>query len=376
MQTTEKMAEQRIVLAAAQGLAVRSSALVARGLRDLSRDSNWLIKKAFTGRAEHLALSSAGQVCAIAPQGRHSAQRVVLYDIERSVPTLALSVPNELPIAATDLPASFAWSPAGHQLIAAWGAWQPALHVFDLGAKMLLGTFGKCRSFPGRLAWSDTGKYFVAGSSGGKRASLRLWRAAEGAALPFSGAPAREIGAPEWIETQAAGAEFADEESFAGYGRAAFSPDEKSLATVVEIRGDWADDSIVVLGVPGLEKHNAIAAQGHVTDLTWTPDSRQMVYCAAGQAYRVAASSVDCEPLPFGAELCACHPHLPLCACFSSWLKNSAKGRLFLVDLKRLAVFDEYAAEGIVDLRWSLDGSKAFAVTQAGLAYIYEPPLV
>jgi hypothetical protein len=39
-------------------------------------------------------------------------------------------------------------------------------------------------------------------------------------------------------------------------------------------------------------------------------------------------------------------------------------------------VFDEYAAEGVVDLRWSRDGSKAYAVTADGLAYIYElPPL-
>jgi hypothetical protein len=90
------------------------------------------------------------------------------------------------------------------------------------------------------------------------------------------------------------------------------------------------------------------------------------------------SSEPPAEPqvLPFGAELCACHPQLPLCLCFSSWLKNSAKGRLFLVDLNRLVVFDEYAAEGVVNLRWSLDGSKAYAVTADGLAYIYDPPLL
>jgi hypothetical protein len=49
---------------------------------------------------------------------------------------------------------------------------------------------------------------------------------------------------------------------------------------------------------------------------------------------------------------------------------------LFLVDLNRLTVFDEYAAEGVVNLRWSLDGSKAYAVTADGLAYIYEPALL
>src|SRR5271155_5484395 len=55
METIEKSAERRIVPVGAQGLAVRSSTLVARGLRDLSRDSNWLIKKVFTGTARHLA---------------------------------------------------------------------------------------------------------------------------------------------------------------------------------------------------------------------------------------------------------------------------------------------------------------------------------
>ena len=375
METIDKSAERRIVPAGTQGLAVRSSALVARGLRDLSRDSNWLIKKVFRGHTRHLAISSTGQVCAISPQGRHSAQRVVLYDIELCVPNLALSVPNELPVAATDLPAAFVWSPTGRHLVAAWGAWSPVLHIFDLHGKALLGTFGESKSFPAHLTWSDTGKYFAAGTSGGSGASLRLWESAKDSAT-LARTAASEIGTPEWIEAQAAGAEFADEGSFWGYGRAAFSPDEKSLASVVEIRGDWADDSIVILDVPRLQNRNAFTAQGHVTDLTWTPGGQHIVYCAAGQAYRLEAATPTFEPLPFGAELCACHPHLPLCVCFSSWLKNSAKGRLFLVDLNRLTVFDEYAAEGVVDLRWSLDGSKAFAVTQDGLAYIYEPPLL
>jgi hypothetical protein len=29
-----------------------------------------------------------------------------------------------------------------------------------------------------------------------------------------------------------------------------------------------------------------------------------------------------------------------------------------------------------VDLRWSVEGSKAYSVTPDGLAYIYEPPLL
>jgi len=383
MELSEKPSTKQIVPAGSQALAVRSSALVVRGLRDLARDSNWLIKKVFTGRSPHLAISPAGQLSAISPQVQHAARhgqpRVVLYDVELSVPTLALSVPGELPASASDSPAAFAWSPTAHYLVAAWSAWQPQLHCFDLHVKMLLGTFGEFRDFPHSIGWSDTGKYFAAASAGGKAASLRLWHADRDAAAhhgPFAGPPANEVGVPNSIEPQQYGEEFAEEGAFGGYGRIAFSPDEHSIAAVVEIQGDWADDSIALFDVPTLQNQRAFGAQGHITDLTWTPDSRQIIYCAAGQAYRLEVGTMFFEPLPFGAELCVCHPQLPLCVCFSSWLKNSAKGRLFLADLNRQTVFDEYAAEGVMDLRWSLDGSKAYAVTRDGMAYIYEPPLI
>lgn len=383
MELKERTSTKQIVPAASQALAVRSSALVARGLRDLARDSNWLIKKVFAGRSPHLAISPTGELSAISPQLQQAArpgqQRVVLYDIELSVPTLALSVPGESTAPAADAPAIFAWSPTAHYLVAAWSAWQPALHCFDLHGKMLLGTFGEFRHFPHSLSWSDTGKFFAAATSGGKAASLRVWKANRDAAAlqcPFAGSPAGEVGVPNSIEPQQYGEEFAEEGAFRGYGRTAFSPNEHLLAAVVEIQGDWADDSIALFEVPALQNQLAFGAQGHITDLTWTPDSRQIVFCAAGQAYRLEVESMFFEPLPFGAELCVCHPHLPLCVCFSSWLKNSAKGRLFLADLSRQTVFDEYAAEGVVDLRWSLDGSKAYAVTRDGMAYIYEPPLI
>jgi WD40 repeat protein len=383
MELSEKPSTKQIVPAGSQALAVRSSALVVRGLRDLARDSNWLIKKVFNGRSPHLAISPAGQLSAISPYqqhgARHGQQRVVLYDIELSVPTLALSVPGESSAPAADSPVAFAWSPTARYLVAAWGAWQAQLHCFDLHGKMLLGTFGDYRHFPHSIGWSETGKYFAAASAGGKAASLRLWQADRDAAAhhgPFAGSPASEVGVPNSVEPQQYGEEFAEEGAFRGYGRTAFSPNERLLAAVVEIQGDWADDSIAIFDVPSLQNQLAFGAQGHITDLTWTPDSRQIVYCAAGQAYRLEVESMFFEPLPFGAELCVCHPHLPLCVCFSSWLKNSAKGRLFLADLSRQTVFDEYAAEGVVDLQWSLDGSKAYAVTRDGMAYIYEPPLI
>jgi WD40 repeat protein len=371
---------QQIVPAASRGLALRSAALVGRGLRDMARDSNWLIKKVFPGFTPRLAISAMGTLSLIAPPDQGGSQRVVLYDIERAGPTLALAVPQEAAgpaagVAAQDFLAAFAWSPSARHLVAAWGAWQPALHIFDLHGKMLLGTFGDFKNFPVCLAWSSAGNFFAAASARGKGASLRLWQA-ETSALPFAQSPTKEMGVPDGFERQTYEAEFGEEGAFGGYGRTAFSPDESILASVIEIRGDWADDSIVLADVPALRTQNVFQAQGHITDLTWTPDSRQIIYCAAGQAYRLDVESLAFEPQPFGAELCVCHPHLPLCICYSSWLKNSAKGRLFLVDLGHQIVFDEYAAEGIVDLRWSVDGSKAYAMTRDGMAYIYEPPLI
>jgi hypothetical protein len=387
MPTREKSGIGALVRAGQQALAMRSATLVARGLRDLTRDSNWVVKKIFTGYSSALAISGLGHVCFISRQfqrgGQHRTgdlgQRVVLYDVEMSTPMIALSVPDEVPVGEQDLAGAFAWSPSTRFLAAAWGGWRPALHSFDLHGKIFLGTFGEFGIVPRCLAWSGSEKYFVEACSGGKQASLRLWRVRDdgmSSSGPLAGQPTSELGVPGWLERQTYEAEFGEEGAFGGYGRCVFSPNEKTLASVIEIHGDWADDSIALLAVPTLKKQNAYQAQGHITDLVWSHDGRKIIYCAAGQAYCLTVETMDCEPLPFGAELCVCHTHLPLCICYSSWLKNSAKGRLFLVDLTRMEVLDEYAAEGVVNLRWSSDGSKAYAATQNGMAYIYEPTLL
>jgi hypothetical protein len=375
MMKTHEKPGQKIVHAPVQSLAVRSAALVSRGLRDLARDSNWLVKKVFAGRSSHLSISATGQVCGIVSGASSSAARAIICEMETIAPELTLAVPKQSHARDADSPARFAWSPASRYMSATWDGWQSAIHLFDMQAKTFLGTFGEYKELPKFLTWSDTGKYFCVSASSGKKTGLRLWRATR-RDIPISGAPLSHTGAPHGIESQSFGEGFAEEGAFLGYGRCAFSPDEKSLACVAEIRGEWADDSIVVFDVPTLRKRDALQAQGHITDLAWTHDSQQIIYCAAGQAYRLPLSKMGSEALPFGAELCACHPHLPLCVCFSAWLKNSAKGRLFVVDLGQLTIRDEYPAEGVVDLRWNLDGSKAYAIAQDGLAYIYDPPLI
>ncbi len=374
METDEKAASHKIVHAPGRALAVRSAALVARGLRDLARDSNWLVRKLFSQHTRDVAISSAGAVAVISPALQSGTPRLCVYDIENAGPGIALPVPDEPPICPPNLPASLAWSPDAKQLVAAWAGWRPKLHRFDVQARVLAGTFGDFANVPAQLKWSPGGEFFAAAAAG-KKASLRIW-AVPGHAAAISECPAGELGIPGCVERQTYEAEFGDDGAFAGYGSTAFSPDGSLLATVVQIQGEWADDSILIANVPGLREQTAVQVPGHITSLTWTPDGKHIVYCAAGQAYRLALDTRESQPLPVAAEICSCHPHLPVCLCFTSWLKNSAKGQLSLLDLSRLAAYDEHPAEGITHLRWSADGSKAYAVSEDGLAYIYEPPLI
>ena len=359
-----------------QGLALRSAALVRRGLRDLARDSNWLVRKVFTEPVSHAAVSPDGQVCTLSQQIRQGAQSLTLYDVERCVPTLTLGLSPQPNAASTNSPAKFAWSPDGRYLLGAWGTHAGTLEVFDLQAKVMAGSFGQFAAPPSDIAWSPNGT-LVATACVGKAPSLELWRmhpqAASGNPIAL---PVQQLRTAEWIEERTMGAAAGQEGSLAGYGQLAFSPNAKSLAATVHINGEWADDLIVLLGTRTLRKKMLFEAQGAVTDMTWSNDGHRFVYCSAGQAYGVDPLSAECTSLPFGGEQCAWHPHLPICLFFSSWLRSSAKGRLFLADMNRITMFDECPAEGILDLSWSADGSKAYAVTNEGLAYIYEPELL
>jgi len=344
-------------------LAVRSAALIARGLRDLAGDSNWLVRKIFDGTASRGILSPHGQVCAL----RDDSSDLTFIDLEHSLPAFTLNLRQP--------PAATAFSADGHRLLVAYSSPQPSLELFNLRSKNSLGSWPilAAGAAPTSIELaSSPSSSLIAVSCSGQRPSLSLWSTPQAnASLPTSSL--RQIETPDWIETQGDETDSAEAGAFAGYGRIAFSPDEKSLAVVAQIAGEWADDLIAVLDVATLRKKAVFEVQGRVTDLAWSADSRAFVYCSAGQAYAVDAVSHESTSLPFGAEKCAWHPHLPVCLFFSSWLRSSAQGRIFLADMDRLRSYDESPAENICDLRWNLDGSKAFAISPDGLAFLYEP---
>jgi len=376
MEMTEKMPSGQIVRAGSSAgggaLALRSATLVARGLRDLARESNWLRVQIFSGKASKVAVSSVGTVCAISAESRGTAPRVTVYDVHNSYAQMALAVPEETAALAKHLPATLAWSPTGRFLAGTWAAWQPSIHLFDMGAKEFVGSFGRFKQPPSYLAWSANEHFIAAATPGGKLASLRLWMLGE-QGESIEDAPAAHAGIPNWLERQTYEAEFGEEGAFGGYGRTTFSPDGKSLASVIEIHGEWADDSILIAEAPSLRKIQSFQAQGHITDLTWSGGGGSLIYCAAGQTYRLDRETLELELLPFAAELCTAHPQLPLAVCFSSWVKESARGQLFAVDLTTGRVFDKCGADGVTELRWSQDRTKAYAISKDGTMCIYEP---
>jgi WD40 repeat protein len=359
---------------ASRALAAQSAALVRRGLRDLARDSNWLIKKVFTRRMNELAISPGGQVCATSYDARAGRARISIFDIELSVPAFNLDVPYDQPPEKPALRASFAWSPDGRYVVAAAPDGSQELHLLDVQARShvrLLNTF----EHPSEtLTWSASGNYFAASFAAGDFSSIRLWRKANDQELSLVRADG-EIAVADWIAARPGSDSAEDAGSFQNYGTLALSPGDEWLAAVAEIDGDWADDYLLLAHVPSLRLADIHPGQGHITDVSWSRGPQQLVYCASGQAFELNLDSRQASPLPFAAELFRCHPTLPIAGCFASWLKNSAKGRLFVANLDNGTVIDECPAEGVVDIRWSADGTKLYAVSQDGLAYAYEVSL-
>jgi WD40 repeat protein len=372
MPTRTKRPSQEITAAHTRAITVLSSSLVLRGLREFPQTSRWNIKQAFADPAAHLGISSHGRVAVYSPETRESSLRIEIADAEMSVAATVIAVPDEPLIGRPDFPAAFAWSADEKFLVAASGTWQPELHLFDPRAGAFMGRFGAFRVYPTHLCWSGDGKYFAASSDGSENAELTLWMPGD-SAEKFE--PLCEMDRRAFAETSAPAETEDDQGNFYGFGATAFHPCERILATVLEFDGDWSDDSVLLLRVPTLEIAGRFETSGHVTQLCWSSDGRRLIFCASGQAYSLDVESETITSLPFAAEMCQCHPALPLCGFYNSWLKNSAAGRIFVADLQRNAIIDECRAEGIGDIRWSSDGRTFYAVARDGTAYLFDCPL-
>jgi WD40 repeat protein len=355
-----------------QALAIRTAALVRRAIRDIGRESNWVETRIFSGRRACAAVSPSGKVSVFLSTGNSGALRLAIYDLASQIPPDSLPAPE----AKGDNPngpiSSLAWSPTGRILLAASNMSANQLQIFDVARKTHLDTFNVPELPNAAFAWSPNGNSFGAAFAADR--TLRVWNC--DAELPAMAAiPIGSLDASPSLAAVAIGESAEDEVVFAGFGPMAFNPDGTQVALALKCVGDWADDFLLVASVPGMRRDLFVPVHGNITALSWSGDGRTLVYCAGGRAFAVPEGSFEACPLPFTAELARCHPTRPLCACYSSWLKNASKGRLFIADLREGRILDEYSAEGVVDICWSYDAQQVYAVTHDGLAYVFERTL-
>lgn len=372
MPTRTKRRPQEITRAQGNGITVLSSSLVLRGLREFPHASRWNVKQAFNAAKADVSISPAGRLAFYSAATRRSSQQIGIADLELTGSAATIEIPNEPFIAHPDFPATFAWSPNEAQLVAVSGTWQPELHLFDARARRFLGCFGAFRVYPTHLCWSGSTTYFAASSNGSENAKLTLWMPGD-SAEKFE--PLCEMDRHSFAELQAPAETDGEQGNFYGFGATAFRPDERMLATVLEFDDDWSDDSVILARAPTLDVASSFETTGHVTQLSWSADGQRLIFCASGQAYSLDPNRGAIDSLPFAAEMCQCHPSLPLCGFYNSWLKNAAAGRIFIADLQTNVVVDECRAEGIADIRWSSDGRAFYAVTHDGTAYTFDFPL-
>lgn len=359
---------REIVRSESKAIAVLSSSLVLRGLREFPHNPTWRVKQAFTGSRRLLAVSQRGYVAIFGDEGHTPSHRIDIHDLELSwLPTL-IEIPGERKAPDGPARASLTWSPSGRALVVASNGWPHEFHLLDTYSGAFQGRFGKFDAVPEFLCWSDSEKHFVACSNGPENGKLQLWRSGE-SAKQFE--MLREIPATAFDDNSQT-EDLGDQGKLWGFGCAAVHPGEKMLAAVLEYDGEWSDDAILLLCVPSLEAIARVGATGAVSGLAWSRDGRRLFFCASGQAYVCNAGKNDVTALPFGADLCCYHPTQPLCAFYNSLLKNTEKGRIFIADARNMEVIDECWAEGILDLRWSADGRMLYAVAQDGSAYLYE----
>ena len=353
-----------------QSLAVRTATLVRRGLRDLAVETHWRIRKVSPARQGTVAVSPFGRMAALAPVGSARLSLTVEdLEAETDVEALPLSVQN---ITSPGLGIRVArWSPNGRYLLVASPDWTPEAHIFDVERQSQLATY-PIPSLDDSFAWSPNGNLF--GLASAAECSVNIWTCRNGAP-PLDEEPRGSLDPSLAIRNDSAEAQPGDVAVLSGFGPMAFSSVGGLVAVALRFPEEWADDHILLAGAPTLASGTIVPIQGNVTDMSWDARGENLLYCAGGKVFAANLASRGILPLPFNAEICRCHPLVPVCACYSSWLKDSANGRLFIIEMRSGRVVDECDAEGVLDLCWSADGERVYAVTRDGLAYIYDRSL-
>jgi len=360
-----------IVPRRSHALTTRTAALVRRGMRDIAREPNWVAKRIFLGRRACTAVSSSGKVSVFLTANTPTGLRLAICDLDADISpeSVPASTSGDDAAKSNRGGSALVWSPAGRILLAASNLTSNQLQIFDATSKSHIDSFSVPDLPNASFAWSPDGSSFGAAFAADK--TLRTWNCRE--EIPVLDAtPFGALDVTPSLAAVAIGDAEDDDVVFSGFGPMAFHPHGTRIALALKCAGEWADDFLLVASLPRMRRELFVPVHGAITSATWTFDGASLIYCAGGRAFAVPTGDLESCPLPFTAEIARCHPTRPLCACYSSWIKNSSKGRIFIADLREGRILDEYPAENVVDVCWSYDTQQVYAVTHDGLAYVYE----
>jgi len=403
MDSNDEKETGELVPSTARSLALRPSALVARGIRELCLRSYWSTRQVFTKQQMFCGLSAKGQVCTYSNFPPELGHRLEIHNIEQDSEPFSLSIPSgpmreglDFDSLAADLMLDWqvgwesrvGWSACGRYLAIPLAAPDSALLIVDLNQRQVLYKRDLFSGDPegdkvrlprkehthiGDLAWSGDGKYLAAASAGYSWAPLRLLESSANVAThKFE---------------QKRGLKVIERDGFIDfYGPfigAAFSPNGEILATFVE--GD-----VFLLDVPTLEIRKRLNGS-YGPEISWTQDGRSVI-CndvdEGDQVYRIDVETNVSTPLPFRADIIRCNPKNDLCAFYpcefldadgapiqdpTKSLESIAHG-LLIADLENSSHIAEWNSIEVMDMQWSPDGTKLYVISRQGRGYVYILP--
>lgn len=294
---------------------------------------------------------------------------------------------------------SFAWSPCGNYLATGSGSPEGTLRIFDTRRRKLVYSERRHVRSIYYLNWSPGGNYLIS-SSLPARPRMVIWRCKwegpEGNESPILSIMHEILTLPPFPHHHF------DEDlkkwfGYHGFKKCAISPNERLIAGNAGVQP--TDEYLILFDLPDLsevaridllyEDHRSLPWGTHsqITSLSWTRDSRLLYFCQYGTLNFVSINSSNTAGRVKATELyfdrCCSNPRFDIIAlskgpdgAFLDEQEGFLNGLISIRQLPNFEVISEFTGpSGIVDLRWSSDGNKLWAMCQDGTAVQAELPV-